>query len=466
MPRHIALTNPSAEVLASGSAVLAAALYLAATGLSHHSFVLLLFLACCACWASGRWNDLAIAMAGLAGLAALGAVDQASLMKWLGHDTVWLIVGAFVISGVLQATGVAEALAQRGLRRVRTVTGLFAAISLTVGATAFLIPSTSARAALCVPVFLALASAIRNQRIVRALALLFPTIVLLSAGASLTGAAAHVMALELAAGAKIPLEIGFLLWAVLAVPPTLAICAVAASLIYRMFLTAEDRSNAIELGGLDTKTVSPEGWRAIGLALLAIALWVSAAAHGLNMGVAAMIVAVIMTLPGVTGVGTKQAFRSVEWELILFMVVVLAMGGALAESGTIAWASSGISNTLMSDQAIAPSLVAAVLIAVAMVGHLIVTSRTARVAVVLPATAFPAIALGMDPVAAVMAVALGTGFCQTMTASAKPVAVFSALDAPSFSAADLLKLSAALAAPFALILWACVVFYWPLVLEL
>jgi di/tricarboxylate transporter len=450
--------------LAIGAAVIAAALYLIATGISHQSLVLLVFLACCAGWAVGRWNDLAIASAGLAALAALGTVDQSAILKWLGHDTVWLIVGAFVISGALQATGVAEAFAQRGFRRVKTVKGLFVTIGIAVGSTAFLIPSTSARAALCVPVFLALAGAIPNPRIVRALALLFPTIVLLSAGASLTGAAAHVMALELAIGANVTVDIRFMLWAALALPPSLAICAVAAGLIYRLFLNEGDRRDAIELRGVDAKPISPQGWRAIALAFASVALWASTPFHGLGMGVAAMIVAVTMTLPGVTGVGTKQAFKSVEWELILFMIAVLAMGGALASSGTITWVSSSISAAFLDERTFAPSMLAALLIAVAMMGHLIVTSRTARVAVIVPSTAFPAIALGMDPVSAVMAVALGTGFCQTMTASAKPVAMFSGIDAPTYAAGDLLKLSAALAAPFALILWACTVVYWPMVL--
>lgn len=464
MPGQIALRMPSTGILATGSAVLAAALYLMATGFSQQSLVLLVFLACCVCWAAGRWNDLAIASSGLAALAALGTIDQSAILKWLGHDTVWLIVGAFVISGVLQATGVAEAFAQRGLRRVKTVKGLFVAIGITVGATAFLIPSTSARAALCVPVFLALAGAIPNPRIVRALALLFPTTVLLSAGASLTGAAAHVMALELAMSANVTIDIDFLLWAALALPPSLAICAVASALIYCLFLTHADRRETVELRKLEPNPVSQRGWRAIALAFAAVALWASAPFHGLGMGVAAMIVAVTMTLPGVTGVGAKQAFKSVEWELILFMIAVLAMGGALAASGTIAWMSSGISAAMLDARSFAPSILAALVIAIAMAGHLIVTSRTARTAVIVPATAFPAIALGMDPISAAMAVALGTGFCQTMTASAKPVALYSGLDVPTYAAGDLLKLSAALAGPFALILWACAVVYWPIVL--
>jgi di/tricarboxylate transporter len=426
--------------------------------------VILVFVASCAAWATGRWTDLSVAIAGLAGLAALGAVSEASLLKWLGHDTVWLIVGAFVISATLQRTGVAEALTIRGLTAVKTVRGLFIVTSAVVAATAFLIPSTSARAALCVPVFLSLAGAIPNPRVVRALALLFPTIILLSAGASLTGAAAHPIALELAAGANLGVEIGFLLWAALAAPPAIAICMAAALTVYWGFLQPGDRRDAIALTGLVAKPISPQGWRALALSLLSVCVWICAPLHGLSLGVTAIAAAVLMTLPGATGVSTKQAFKDVEWELILFMVAVLAMGEALAASGTLTWISNGLTETMRSVGAVYTGIATAIVIALSMAAHFIVTSRTARIAVVVPAIAFPAIAIGVDAATAVMAASLATGFCQSFTASAKPLAVFAAVDAPSYTAADLMKLSCALALPFALILWASAIVYWPLIL--
>ena len=59
----------------------------------------------------------------------------------------------------------------------------------------------------------------------------------------------------------------------------------------------------------------------------------------------------------------------------------------------------------------------------ATLSHLIITSRTARATVLIPALALPLAALGADPVALVMVVTLASGFCQTLMVSAKRIMV-------------------------------------------
>lgn len=65
-----------------------------------------------------------------------------------GNDLVWLLIGGFVIGGVLQHSGLAErALLSMSAGAVPTM-GLKHRLAFAIGATAFLIPSTSGRAAL------------------------------------------------------------------------------------------------------------------------------------------------------------------------------------------------------------------------------------------------------------------------------------------------------------------------------
>jgi solute carrier family 13 (sodium-dependent dicarboxylate transporter), member 2/3/5 len=66
----------------------------------------------------------------------------------LGHDLIWLLLAAFVISAVLRASGLIERAASAVTRRLGTVRQLFLGLTGLIAATAFLIPSTSARAAL------------------------------------------------------------------------------------------------------------------------------------------------------------------------------------------------------------------------------------------------------------------------------------------------------------------------------
>jgi solute carrier family 13 (sodium-dependent dicarboxylate transporter), member 2/3/5 len=90
-----------------------------------------------------------------------------------------------VISAVLQARRLLELMLSLVLGRLGTVRQRFLGLTGVISATAFVIPSTLGRAALLLPLFLTLAERIGNARIVRALGLLFPTVILLSAAGSL-----------------------------------------------------------------------------------------------------------------------------------------------------------------------------------------------------------------------------------------------------------------------------------------
>jgi di/tricarboxylate transporter len=439
--------------------VVVSILFVATGAPSQANAAVWVFVACAILWASLKASDLFIAVAGLSILGLIGAVDHSQLLTWLAHDTVWLIVAAFMISAVLKQTGLAEAFAIVVLKRVETVSGLFIATTLVVAATAFMIPSTSARAALFVPVFLALASAIGDARIVRALALLFPTTILLSAGASLTGAGAHLVAVNWADQNLGTGAMTFGGWLALAAPPTIMICAIASALIYFGFVPSEQRGAPLTLSSMEAKPLAPGARRAGWLALLATALWATYPMHGVDMAVTGLIVALAMTLPGATGVSTKAALKSVEWELVLFMAALLAISDALTNSAV--FQSFGATANGAWPPAVEPQYLALGVAAAAMAAHFVIVSRTARIAIVLPAAALPAVLLGLDPVTATMLCALGTGFCQTQRVSAKPLTIFAAVDAPTFSGADLARLSAYLAAPVLTILWVAAALLWP-----
>ena len=98
--------------------------------------------------------------------------------------------------------------------------------------------------------------------------------------------------------------------------------------------------------------------------------------------------------------------------------------------------------------------------AVSVLAHLIITSRSARASVLIPTVTMPLAALGHDPVQLIMVTVLGTGFCQTLTVSSKPIAIFSKLEETTFSGNDLMRLSLylmpmmlATLVAFALVLW-------------
>ncbi|WID94918.1 SLC13 family permease [Bosea vestrisii] len=133
-------------------------------------------------WCLTSIDDTLIALAAAAALVLCGLTHARNLHAALGNELTWLLIGAFIIAAVLRASGLTERLASVVLSRARTVRTLFLATTGVIVATALFVPSTSGRAALLLPVYLALAAAIDDNRVRRALALLFPTVILLSAG--------------------------------------------------------------------------------------------------------------------------------------------------------------------------------------------------------------------------------------------------------------------------------------------
>jgi di/tricarboxylate transporter len=412
-------------------------------------------------WTMTRIGDATIAFLAVFALVAAGLLTQDQVQAVLGGDLTWLIACSFVMAAVLRETGLARALSLPLIRKARHVPLLFRNMTLLIAATAFVIPSTSGRAALLLPVFVALADALDNARLTRALALLFPTVILLSAGGSLIGAGAHLIAVDTmrAAGAgDVP---GFLGWALLALPVSLVSCLVASRLIQSVFLTRAERQLALDLADVPVEAPSLQANRAGLIALVAVGLWATERWHGMAMAHVALVAAILMTIPAVTGVKLKTALKAVEWELVLFLAATLAMGQALIASGAVSDLVRLVSGLRAGDGILRVEHIAVLIVGVAMVSHLLITSRSARAAVLLPALAMPLAGAGYDPVAVALLLTLGTGYCQTLMASAKPVALFGNLDRPTYSAGDLALLSLLLAPVMGLLLVGTALYVWP-----
>lgn len=208
---------------------------------------LFIFISAITAWTVLELPETPVALAGAVALAVVGAIPEELVYRSLGNDIIWLLLSAFVIAGVLRHVGLFEQLTDRLIPRMRSIRSMFWMLTLLTFATAFVIPSTSARAAILMPVYLGLSSAIGSARVSRALGLLFPTVILLSAGASLIGAGAHLVAagfLSRLTGSQ-PDFIG---WLVLAGPFSLVTCLIACAILHS---SSHSRGNrAVAIAGL------------------------------------------------------------------------------------------------------------------------------------------------------------------------------------------------------------------------
>ncbi|SDK06012.1 SLC13 family permease [Streptomyces indicus] len=422
-------------------------------------------LATCA-WIGTPIDDTYIALgAGLA-LTATGVISSETLFGTLGDETVWLLICAFVLAAAVARTGLAgraAAFLVSGARSVRQLTHLTTA-ALVV--TAFAVPATSGRAALALPVFLALAKVLADRkRLVVMLALLFPTVILLSAVATLIGAGAHLITVNVLFEATGE-QIGFTQWLLLGLPLAVASSHLAAEAVLLTMTRRADRTGPVHITASQlqehserpvTGPLTTEETRCALLLGTVVLLWCSEPLHQVPPAVVALIGAVVASSPALGTVRLKDALKTVPWSLLLFMAATMAMGVALADSGAAKWLVDGLPGGL------SPAVFLAVVIVVSTLAHLVLQSRSARSSVLVPLVVVAAVGAGVNPVAAALASTAAAGFCHTLPASAKPVTLFSDIPGtPTYTPRDLLRLSAVLAPLTAALVLLFALAVWPL----
>ncbi|MCP3799563.1 SLC13 family permease [Allokutzneria sp. A3M-2-11 16] len=417
-----------------------------APGLSVPGRVTLgVFAVAIAGWTLTKIDDTYIGLAAAVALVAIGVVSQQELFATLGDDTIWLLVAAFVLAAGVAATGLPTRVATAMASRARSVRGLAHLTTAALLASAFVIPSTSGRAALALPVFLALASALADRpRVVRALAILFPTVILLSAIASLPGAGAHLITSQLLANTS-GHEIGFAHWMLLGLPFALVSSHSATELVLFLFTSRADRRQGLALELPTSKFSSAE--RRCAVLMLAVGV---AWAAGAPATIVAVLAALIVTAPKFGTVSLNKALTEVPWPLLVFMASVTALGTGLSNSGAAKW----LAERLLTG--VSPNALLVVAVAVSTAAHLLVQSRSARSSVLIPLLIPAATAVGLNPAAVAFASTAAAGFCHTLPSSAKATAMFE-----GYRTADLVRLAVFLGPLTALLVLAFATGVWP-----
>lgn len=464
---HTPATQPSGLRRSIGPALVGVALatvWVAPGAPLAARLTLTVFVAAIVAWTATDLDDTLIALGAAAAATLVSAGgDMTEFHASLGSATVWLLIASFVIAAAVQASGLATIVVSAMLRRATTVSSLFWRITGAIGLLTFAIPATSGRAALALPVFVALHGQFHDARIRRGLALLFPSVILLSASASLLGAGAHLVAMDLvgAAGGE---ELGFVRWAVLAVPFTALSCAAGTTAILHLFLDAELRRRPID--GPATAPVmassSTVSMRRVAIVMaVVLTAWCTTSLHGLEPSLVAVLGAVAVCAPGRGGMRIGDAIDGVPWSLVLFLAATTALGAALLSSGAADWLGG---SALRHVQHLPTAVVVTGVVATSLLAHLVIGSRSARASVLVPLVIVLATASGLDLTALVFASSIAAGYCLTLTISAKPVAMFQrpfGRDGEhAYRAADLLRLSAVLVpvhlvllVVFSLVIW-------------
>jgi solute carrier family 13 (sodium-dependent dicarboxylate transporter), member 2/3/5 len=422
-------------------------------------WALLVFAAAVIAWTVLDLDETPVALAGAVALTVAGATSVERFYASLGDDFIWLLIGAFVLAAVLQVSGLAQRWALKAVAGARTPAALMRRLTWFIIGTAFVVPSTSGRAALLLPVFFALLQVLPQPRLARALALLFPSVILMSACVSMLGAGAHLVALDYMhrLGGEVP---GFLGWLRLAGPFGVACSLLACELILRLFLDRDERSQAIALPRPSSVPLTRQQKSVVSITVVVLLAWATSQWHGVPAPMVAVCGALLATVKALTGADLKTTLKKVEWNLVIFMATTMIMGEALVDSGAANALARGLVSVLPLAS-LSPLAGLAIASLLALLAHLVVTSRTARATVLIPAVALPFASAGYNPALLVFMLGVGSGFCQTLMVSAKPVAMFAGEDREHFGPRDLAHLSLALLPGVWILLLVFAALVWP-----
>ncbi len=238
--------------------------------------------------------------------------------------------------------------------------------------------------------------------------------------------------------------------------------AMATTTILRLFLDRETRERAPILPQVSPTRLDGTQRRVATIVAASLPALIAATALGIDPAAAALGAAGLLTLGPLRALPLRAALRAIEWKLLAFLLATLLIGEALVASGAARAIAADVMASFGPDALARPLVVAVACAAIALLAHLVVTSRSARVVVLVPVLAAPLAALGYDPTAVILLVTIGTGFCQTLPVSAKAVALYATLQQPTYTPRDLLRLAAVLLPVHLVLLVVFAMLVWPL----
>ena len=382
------------------------------------------------------------------------ASDPAAVMIVFGLDVIWLNILAFILSAMLVKTNLAKRLALYLMvhfgKKASWALGAFILLQL---ALAPLIPATAARAAMTLPLMLAVASVYGSTsahptNFGKNLILLNLAGISILSSTVMTGSAANVMAvgfIQSLGGHRVY----YTDWLFASAPIAVLTLAGAWLLSPRVIFPLKKTEAVPQVEGGMTMIanekkamgkLSTREWKAIAIFSLVIFLWATDRFQkqwfGVELGpsMSAMIGAAIALMPRIGLLEWDDT--DIPWHLLIFSAGAYAGGLTLESTGAAAWGVKKIFGGF-DLTGISFGWTYAVIIAVMLYSHLLSTSKTVRTVIMIPAIILLARGLGWNPVSLALPAAFVIDWVIGLPISGKPNVILFGTN--QYSARDNLK---------------------------
>ena len=402
------------------------------------------FLMALVLWVTQAIPTYASALLVVVVLAITGGWDQSSIFSVLGYDVIWLMLSAFVITSGMEKSGFAKRLALFVVSKFgKTAKGALLSLIFVNFLLAFVIPSTTARAALLLPITMMICKIYNavpgESNFGRQMMLQEIHVNNIATSGILTATAAQIMAVgyikDLAG-----IDVTWGKWFMAGMP--IAVLTMIASFVIAQFMfplevktpvlsneSGEEKSLAEqykELGKMSKNEI-----KALIIFSITVFLWCTDGYHAnifgfqISLAMVAVVSAVLFYLPYIGFLNWKET--KIPWELMIFSCGAYAGGLALDKSGVAAFLLNKIFGTL--DLAgMNPFILFMIVMFVASFSHMVFTSKTVRTVILIPTTITLATAAGVNPLLFALPASLTICDSITLPPHCKPNLIFYSTD--------------------------------------
>ena len=333
----------------------------------------------------------------------MGIATPANSLSGFSSPSVYLILGAFILAAAMVKTRLAERITYEILRVVGcTTTRITLGVTIANIVLAFLIPSSTARTAVLLPVCLGIATVMggesRTRFVVNLLLTLAFTNATISAGI-LTATVPNPITVEFLAEAARPVT--YIDWLRYGFPPALLMTFLSWFVIQRVFRSEESGGEPLARAVIDKRlcemgrTTAAE-WRTMAIFLLVVACWASQPWTKLDTTVVALTGAGILFLPRIGVIDWSDANREISWQVILVCGGGITLGDILIRTGAANWIARAIFHGLgLNGLGLLATLLVVMVVLQAL--HLIFVGTTAMATGLIPIVLALAQTANIDP---------------------------------------------------------------------
>lgn len=338
--------------------------------------------------------------------ALTGIVSPRVALEGFSSSSVYLILGAFILATAMVKTRLAERITYLTLGQIgtspRRITLGITAVNIIL---AFLVPSSTARTAILLPVCLSILGLFRTEGRSRFAINLLLTLAFTNATISagvLTATVPNPVTVEFLAKASGHV-ITYAEWLLYGFPPALVMTAVTWAAIQWVYppehTGRSDEAAVVIRDNLAAMGVmSGAEWRALMIFVLVTLLWATQGISGLDTTVICLAGACALFLPRFGVIDWADANKTVSWQVVLVAGGGISLGDILMRTGAAGWLANAIFHLLGLHGA--PTLLIVVLVMfIVQALHVIFVGTTAMATALMPIILGLAQTAGMSPVA-------------------------------------------------------------------